>query len=125
MPRPKLKKSNTKTTKTNAKARVRAAKAATFADLRAPFPLPPLPPATPDEPTPPLAAVRGLVDRILTEKRELTPKAGFNLVGLDDYELPGECLYLIAHYATRKEAEAAMKRRPVSDRMFIYGPDDL
>ena len=118
MPTPK--KTKPKTPKT----RKRTKKPLTTADLRVPFPMPPLPPATKDEPTPPAEALMGLFEKMERHKREFIPTTGFNLVGLDDFELPGEELYLIAHYATREEAEAAMKRQPVSDGMFIYGPDD-
>jgi hypothetical protein len=48
-----------------------------------------------------------LMDGIDLEIRIFTPPSGFNLVGLNDYELPGEQLYLIAHFSTIEEAEAA------------------
>ena len=35
-------------------------------------------------------------------------------------------MYLIGHYATRAEAEAALKERmgPEADRMFVYAAED-
>lgn len=64
---------------------------------------------------------------MLAQKRELTPKEGFNLVGLDDYEEPGDQLFLIGHYKTKSEALAAEKdhnRRNKDVRTFIYGPPE-
>lgn len=64
---------------------------------------------------------------MLAQKEAMTPKEGFNLVGLDDYEEPGDQLFLIAHYDTRAEAVAAEKdhnRRNKDVRTFIYGPAD-
>ena len=61
-------------------------------------------------------------------KRKLIPTTGFNVVAVDDFELPGEELYLVGHYATRKEAEAELKRfreRNTTDVAYIYGPDTL
>jgi hypothetical protein len=46
----------------------------------------------------------------LAEKRRMTPTTGFNVVGVDDFELPGEKLYLIGHYKSEPEAEAAKAR---------------
>jgi len=52
-----------------------------------------------------------LIDAIEKEKKMFTPKSGYNLVGLNDYELPGEQMYLIAHFNTIEEAEAAQETR--------------
>jgi hypothetical protein len=38
------------------------------------------------------------------------PKTGFNLVGIDDFNEPGEQLYLIAHFDTYEEALKAQKK---------------
>ena len=63
---------------------------------------------------------------ILAEKRRMTPKSGFNVVGVDAYELPGRKLYLIAHHATKGEAYKALavfqKKNPGEDA-HVYGPD--
>ena len=61
---------------------------------------------------------------MLAQKAEMTPKAGFNLVGLDDFEDPGEQLFLIGHYETEAKAKAAQalhKTRNKDVRTFIYG----
>ena len=69
-----------------------------------------------------------VIDKMLAAKRAMIPRKGYNLVGLDDYEKPGEELYLIAHFATRRAAEkekaARERENPDGDRMFIYGPKD-
>jgi hypothetical protein len=53
-----------------------------------------------------------------------TPKEGFNVVGVDSFEMPGEALYLVGHYATRKEALAAARAHEASscDRAHVYAP---
>ena len=60
------------------------------------------------------------------DRENFTPKTGFNLVGVDDYEVPGEQLYLIQHCTTEEEAVAAMtarkKIRP-REKVYIYGPN--
>ena len=67
-------------------------------------------------------------DSMSAQARELTPKTGYNLVGLDDYEDPGEQLFLIGRYRTAKEALEAQKdhkQRNKDIRTFIYhGPDE-
>lgn len=62
----------------------------------------------------------------LADKKKFIPKAGFNLVGLDDYEKPGEQLFLVKNYKDRSEAESALKARAKANpgtKYFIYGPD--
>ena len=46
---------------------------------------------------------------ILDEIEEYTPETGFNLCGIDNFEAPGEMLYLIAHFDTMGEAQAKQK----------------
>lgn len=61
---------------------------------------------------------------MLKQKKEMTPKTGFNLVGLDDYEAPGEQLFLISAHKTKPEAVRAQKRYSVKSpetKTFIYG----
>lgn len=61
------------------------------------------------------------------DKERFLPKQGYNVVGVDDFEVPGEQLYLIAHTITREEAEAALARfreRNPEHEAQIYGPDD-
>jgi hypothetical protein len=59
-------------------------------------------------------------------KRSLIPKTGFNVVGIDSFELPDEALYFIAHVETRKEAEeiAALKKAK-GIHVFIYHKNTL
>ena len=64
-------------------------------------------------------------EKMLAAKAEMIPKRGFNLVGGDEYEDPGEELYLIGHYQTRKKAEAALKvrhRANPDEVVYVYGP---
>jgi hypothetical protein len=53
-----------------------------------------------------------------------TPQEGFNVVGVDSFEMPGEALYLVGHYGTRKEAAAAARAHEASsgDRAHVYAP---
>jgi hypothetical protein len=53
-----------------------------------------------------------LIDAIKKERQLFTPKTGYTLVGLDCFELPGEQMYLIAHYDKRKDAEKAQEQHP-------------
>jgi len=64
---------------------------------------------------------------MLKDKERHIPTSGFNVVGVDTYELPGEQMYLIGHYPTREGAEVALKRwmrRNRGDIAYVYGPDD-
>lgn len=61
---------------------------------------------------------------MLVQKRKLTPTVGFNLVGLDDFELPGEQLFLISHHTTEPQAKQAQKtyaKHNKDTQTFIYG----
>jgi hypothetical protein len=50
-------------------------------------------------------------------RKMFTPDSGCNLFGLNDYELPGEQMYLIAHFNTIEDAEAAQRRH--KDSMIL------
>lgn len=67
------------------------------------------------------------IDAILAEVERFTPRAGrYHVVGLDEFERPGEMLYLIGAYTTRAEAEdaAAARRRDDPDEIVhVYGAD--
>jgi hypothetical protein len=52
------------------------------------------------------------------EKARFIPESGFNVVGEDDYEKPGERLYLVAHVESREEAD-----RKVADYQELH-PDE-
>ena len=66
------------------------------------------------------------IEEALKQVAEMTPDEGFNLCGLDDYGSPDEQgLYLIDHFDTQEEAEAAKEERTAEDpdlRFFVYGP---
>lgn len=64
------------------------------------------------------------IQAMLAQKRKLTPKVGFNLVGLDDFELPGDQLFLISHHTTEADAKKAQKvyaKTNAGIKTFIYG----
>lgn len=50
-------------------------------------------------------------DKMLAEKKKFLPKEGFNVVGEDDFEPPGERLYLLGNYSSKEEALAAKKEK--------------
>ena len=55
---------------------------------------------------------------------QMTPAEGFNVVGMDDYEDPGEELYLVAHVGTMQEAQALVdqrKKQSPDEVLYIYG----
>lgn len=53
------------------------------------------------------------------EKLDLTPETGFNLVGIDPFEIPGKRLYFIEHFDRYQEALTAKKRRKDPDEYLI------
>ncbi len=64
----------------------------------------------------------------MADKARLTPKAGFNVVGVDDYELPGSQLYLIGHFSNESKAKASLarfKKKNPGVTAHIYGPETL
>lgn len=70
-----------------------------------------------------------MLDKMLAAKAKLIPKPGqgFNVVGIDSFEIPGTGneLFLAGNYPTRDEAEKeAEKRRTSGERFYVYGPDD-
>ena len=67
-----------------------------------------------------------MLDEMRADIKRFTPEQGYNLVGVDDFEMPGKQLYLIGHFATRAEAEAAQRdfnARSNGDKAYIYGPE--
>ena len=50
------------------------------------------------------------MDAIGKERKTFTPESGFNLIGLDWFAVPGEKMFLIAHYDSLEQAEAAQKK---------------
>lgn len=67
--------------------------------------------------------MRTALDLILADVARFAPDVGFNVVGRDDFEAPGEMLYLVASCSTRAEAEAIVAARRKADAdevLFIY-----
>ena len=68
-----------------------------------------------------------MLEAMQRDKERFLPKQGYNVVGVDDFEDPGEQLYLIGHFITRDEADDAMQRfqeRNPGHTAHVYGPDD-
>lgn len=67
-----------------------------------------------------------MLDKMKAEKKRWIPKTGYNVVGVDDFELPGEKLYLISHHGTEAEANRALavfqKQNP-EEAAYVYGPN--
>ena len=57
------------------------------------------------------------------EKITLTPETGFNLVGIDYFENPGNQLYIIEHFDMYQDALNAKKDRKIQDEYFILYKD--
>ena len=53
------------------------------------------------------------------EKIKLTPKTGFDLVGIDYFVEPGNQLYLIEHFEMYQDALNAKKDRKNQDEYFV------
>lgn len=66
-----------------------------------------------------------MLEEMRKDKGSVTPKTGYNVVGVDDFEPPGDQLYIIGHYESREEAEAALARWKESheDPAYVYGPE--
>jgi hypothetical protein len=63
---------------------------------------------------------------IFDEKKEMTPKSGYNIVELDDFAPLGEQLTCIEHFETREEAEEfAQKNDSKESPLYVYGPEDI
>ena len=58
-------------------------------------------------------------DILEKEKINLTPEAGFNLVGTDYFVEPGNQLYLVEHFEMYQDALNAKKERKNQDEYFI------
>lgn len=64
------------------------------------------------------------IDMRLRAIDQMTPAQGFNVVGVDDYEDPGEELYLVGHTETMEEAQELVdqrKRNNPQETLHIYG----
>jgi len=54
----------------------------------------------------------------LAKREALTPKTGWNLVDIDDFEQPPDDLYLVAHFENEEEARAALRARKGSSMLY-------
>lgn len=59
-------------------------------------------------------------------KKQCIPKEGFNLVGVDTFAIPGsgEEVYVVGHYNTAQEAQAAQQQNQAAnphELYFVYG----
>ena len=59
------------------------------------------------------------VDIFEKEKINLTPEAGFDLVGIDYFADSGNQLYLVRHFEMYQDALNAKKERKNQDEYFI------
>ena len=62
-------------------------------------------------------------NRFENEKMKLTPKTGFNLVGIDYFEDTGNQLYIIEHFDMYQEALNAKKDRKNQEEYFVLYRD--
>lgn len=62
------------------------------------------------------------MDKMRADRDRHTPVSGFNLVGLEVVELPGEQLYLIGNFPTMEDALNAQAAWSHSDKTYIYEP---
>jgi hypothetical protein len=65
------------------------------------------------------------LEKMAAAKRSKTPTTGYNVVGVDDFEMPGEELYLICHCETRAEADKVVAERTKKNpgaTFYVYGP---
>ena len=53
------------------------------------------------------------------EKLALIPETGFNLVGIDPFEVAGKKLYFVEHFDLYQEALKAKKNRKKPDEYLI------
>ena len=58
-------------------------------------------------------------EEIENQKKQLTPKDGFNLVGIDYLENPNGELYLIGHFDMYQDALTAKKNRKNPEEYLI------
>jgi len=62
-------------------------------------------------------------DTFEKEKVKLTPKTGFNLVGIDYFESTGNQLYLVEHFEMYQDALNAKKDRKNQEEYFVLYKD--
>jgi hypothetical protein len=65
------------------------------------------------------------IDKMLDAKERMTPTEGFNLVGVDEYEEPGDELYLVGNFLSKNAANLERQRRlkeNPTEKLHIYEP---
>jgi hypothetical protein len=62
------------------------------------------------------------LDKMLADAASHRPETGFNVVGFDEFEEPGEQLFLMKHLATIEEARAWKAK---NGGYAIYGPNGV
>ena len=62
-------------------------------------------------------------DTFEKEKVKLTPKTGFNLIGIDYFEDTGNQLYLVEHFEMYQDALNAKKDRKNQEEYFVLYKD--
>ena len=63
-----------------------------------------------------------MIKKMLEAVEEFKPKTGFNVVGVDDFELPGEELYVVKHFKDNTEADKFAK---TNDDYFVIGAEEV
>jgi len=59
-------------------------------------------------------------------RAKMIPKKGFNVVGVDDFERPGQDIFLVKNVETQAEADALRAKKEKDDpgnRYYVYGPN--
>jgi hypothetical protein len=51
-----------------------------------------------------------VIKEMASDKKKFIPKSGYNVVGVDGFDVPGEQLYLVGHFEDKEIAEAALQR---------------
>jgi len=65
------------------------------------------------------------IEKCLKERKELTPKKGFNVVIFDDFSPPGEMLTLVDHAKTYEDAKKIAKENEgESGPVYIYEAEE-
>lgn len=67
-----------------------------------------------------------MLDAMKRDRARFRPKSGYNVVGVDTFEDPGEQLYLIGHADDEPGAKKILAQfkaqNPGGDDAYIYGP---
>jgi hypothetical protein len=74
------------------------------------------------------ASAEGIKSQIqagIDERKEMTPKSGYDVVEFDDFAPTGEKLTCIEHFETREEAEKFVQENNSKESpLYVYGPED-